>query len=118
MKKAHHGHHGHHKSHGHHGHHGHHSGHHGHHAHHAHHHKHHGHHSEYSHAMGKYIPGGPDGNGMGTHEYHEPHNPIMAMGGGGLHGPQGSYHDASAGHGEMGGRAYGVAPGKCSGCMK
>lgn len=100
MHKKHHGHHGHHKHHAHHVHHGH------------HHSKHHGYHSEH------HAAGGPHGVGMGMHPYHEPHNPIMAMGGGGLHGPQGSYHDKSAGHGEAGGRNYGVAPGKCSGCMK
>lgn len=94
MHKKHHGHHGHHK---------------------AHHSKHHSHHSSGHH---EHAPGGPHGVGMGMHEYHEPHDSIMAMGGGGLHGPQGSYHDKSAGHGEMGGRAYGVSPGKCSGCMK
>lgn len=61
-----------------------------------------------------HAPGGPHGVGMGMHEYHEPSDNIMAMGHGGLHGPQGSY----SGKGEMGGRAFGVPAAKASGCMK
>lgn len=78
--------------------------------------KHHGRHEHHKHHEGRHsAPGGPDGHGMGTHEYHVPHNPIMSMHGGGLHGPQGSYNE---GHGEMGGRPFGVHGSKCSGCMK
>ena len=66
-------------------------------------------------SKGRKVPGGPDGNGMGTHPYHEPSDNIMAMGHGGLKGPQGSYKESST---QEGGRDFGVKPDKCSGCME